>query len=159
MIYQELNLAPGLTVEENIVLGAETHRWGWMHKKSMRERAQEALATLDYESIPLDAPVHSLNLAQQQIVEIARALVGKPKVLIMDEPTSMFDSVGIRRNCSKSFPDYENMMSAWYTSVISLKKARPFAIAIRFWRDGESVAAGQMDEADLSEIIHHMGRS
>ena len=88
MIYQELNLAPHLSVAENIVLGEEPHRFGWLNRARQRALAREALAELHHENISLDTPVVRLTIAEQQIVEIARALIGSPKVLIMDEPTS-----------------------------------------------------------------------
>jgi predicted ABC-type transport system involved in lysophospholipase L1 biosynthesis ATPase subunit len=88
MIYQELTLAPHLSVEENLLLGEEPARFGWIRGARRRELARVALAELDAADIPLDAPVRELPIARQQLVEIARALIGEPKVLIMDEPTS-----------------------------------------------------------------------
>src|SRR5689334_10997319 len=93
MIYQELNLAPHLTVEENIVLGAEPAMLGWINRPRRRALAHAALSELQHDTIPLDAPVSTLTIAEQQVVEIARALVGEPKVLIMDEPTSSLTQV------------------------------------------------------------------
>src|ERR1051325_1209437 len=87
MIYQELNLAPHLSVEENILLGCEPARFGWLHRFRRRELARQALGQLHRNSIPLEAPVNTLSIADQQMVEIARALLGRPRVLIMDEPT------------------------------------------------------------------------
>src|SRR3954470_11783055 len=87
MIYQELTLAPHLTVAENIVLGAEPARFGCINRARQRDLARNALAELQH-SIPLDLPVRHCTIAEQQIVEIGRALVGKPRILIMDEPTS-----------------------------------------------------------------------
>src|SRR5216117_955187 len=88
MIYQELTLAPHLSVEENILLGEEPSRLGWLRRGRRRDLARQALKELHHENIPLDTPVHTRSVAEQQIIEIARALVGRPKVLIMDEPTS-----------------------------------------------------------------------
>src|SRR2546425_10604392 len=88
MIYQELNLAPHLSVAENILLGEEPHRFGWLNRSRQRTDARDALAELHHENIPLDTPIHRLTIAEQQVVEIARALTGSSTVLIMDEPTS-----------------------------------------------------------------------
>src|SRR4051794_15170073 len=88
MIYQELTLAPHLSVEENILLGAEPATFGWLNRSKRHEIARRALAELHSENISLVATVNTLSVAQKQIVEIARALIGEPKVLIMDEPTS-----------------------------------------------------------------------
>jgi ribose transport system ATP-binding protein len=93
MIYQELNLAPHLSVEENILLGSEPARGGWILPSERRRLAVRALAELHHEQIPPGTPVHRLTIAEQQIVEIARALVGSPRVLIMDEPTSSLTRV------------------------------------------------------------------
>src|SRR5881397_1442648 len=78
MIYQELNLAPHISVEENIMLGSEPAVCGWLRRSRRRESARRALAELQREAIPLDAPVNSLAIADQQVVEIARALIGQP---------------------------------------------------------------------------------
>ena len=93
MIYQELNLAPDLSVEENVLLGREPGKLGWLNLKERRRLAKDALEEIGQPDLPLDVPVHSLTIAQQQLVEIARALVGQPRVLIMDEPTSSLTRV------------------------------------------------------------------
>src|SRR5687767_2861022 len=93
MIYQELNLAPDLSVEENILLGVEPSRFGWLNRKERRRKAQQVLAELHHRDIPLDVPVHNCSIAEKQMVEIARALLGSPQVLIMDEPTSSLTQV------------------------------------------------------------------
>src|SRR3954468_12588447 len=93
MIYQELNLAPHLSVEENVLLGSEPTRFGFVDRAARRAAAREALAQLNRADLPLEAPVNRLSIAEQQMVEIARALVTTPKVLIMDEPTSSLTQV------------------------------------------------------------------
>ena len=88
MIYQELSLAPHLSVVENVVLGMEPARAGFVRHAAARETARAALARLGRADIPLDAPAGTLSVAAQQIVEIARAVAVGSRVLVMDEPTS-----------------------------------------------------------------------
>lgn len=88
MIYQELSLAPHLPVFENIVLGLEPARAGFVRRAAARETARAALDRLGRADIPLDAPAGTLSVAAQQIVEIARAVAVGSRVLVMDEPTS-----------------------------------------------------------------------
>ena len=88
MIYQELSLAPHLSVMENIVLGVEPVRRGIVQRDRMREIAAGALAELGHADIAPDTPVGDLQPAAQQLVEIARALAVGCRVLVLDEPTS-----------------------------------------------------------------------
>ena len=88
MIYQELSLAPHLSVMENILLGAEPTRFGLVDYPRMRTMARDALSQLGHDDIDPDAPVGGLSVAAQQLVEIARALAVGCRVLVLDEPTS-----------------------------------------------------------------------
>src|SRR5262249_45547128 len=97
MIYQELSLAPDLTVMENMLLGAEPTRRGLLDWKTMRARAASALAQLGHEDIPPDAVAGDLSVAQQQLVEIARALAVGCRVLVLDEPTSSLGRADVDR--------------------------------------------------------------
>ena len=97
MIYQELSLAPHLSVMENILLGAEPMRFGLVDRGRMREIARDALRQLGHEDISPDAPVSSLSVAAQQLVEIARALAIGCRVLVLDEPTSSLGLDDVRR--------------------------------------------------------------
>src|SRR5580658_687913 len=155
MIYQELTLAPHLSVEENILLGEEPARFGWINRSRRRELARQALAELHHENIPLEAHVRSRTIAEQQIVEIARALIGQPKVLIMDEPTSSLTQVdtenlfaAIERLCQRG-------VSVIYISHF-LEECQRIAQRYTVLRDGESVATGDMRGADLRQIIRWM---
>jgi ribose transport system ATP-binding protein len=155
MIYQELNLAPHLTVEENIMLGAEPSRFGWISRRERSRLARQALAELHDDHIALDAPMHSCSIAEQQMVEIARALLGSPRVLIMDEPTSSLTQV----DAEKLFAAIDRLkargVSIIYISHF-LEECQRIADRYTVLRDGETVAGGDMRDADLSEIIHHM---
>ncbi|MCX7848417.1 MAG: sugar ABC transporter ATP-binding protein [bacterium] len=86
MIYQELTLAPHLSVAANLMLGVEPHRCGFLRTPYARMRA--VLSELGHPSLPLDTPVRSLSISEQQIVEIARALLWRARTIIFDEPTS-----------------------------------------------------------------------
>jgi ribose transport system ATP-binding protein len=87
VIYQELELIAELSVAENVFLGREPHRHGWLDRRRMREDAARLLRDLGHELAPA-APVAGLNLAERQLVEIARALAAQARVLLMDEPTA-----------------------------------------------------------------------
>ncbi len=87
LIHQELALAGQLTVEENIFLGRELRRGWFLDRRTMRERSRAVLAELET-AIDPDARVQDLGTSDQQMVEIAKAVIRDARVLIMDEPTA-----------------------------------------------------------------------
>ena len=84
---QEINLVPKLSVAENIVLGAQSASFGVIDWKASRRHAAAALHEID-DDIDLDAQVERLSKAQQQLVQIARAVATSARILIFDEPTA-----------------------------------------------------------------------
>ncbi|MCF7764981.1 MAG: sugar ABC transporter ATP-binding protein [Verrucomicrobia bacterium] len=155
MIYQELNLAPHLSVEENIMLGEEPTRLGWIDRSRRRARAAAALAELRHEGIPLDAPVSSRPVAEQQIVEIARALITQPKLLIMDEPTSSLTDVDTKNLFQVIHRLRERGVSVIYISHF-LEECQEVCDRLTVLRDGESVGTGAMAETPVPQIIRMM---
>ncbi len=97
MIHQELALCPDLSVAENIVLGLEPTRLGWVRRTSARGIAREALASLGHVDLDPDARLRSLPIALRQVVEIARATASGCDVLLFDEPTSSLGEADAER--------------------------------------------------------------
>lgn len=87
IIYQEFNLVPGLTAADNIFLGQEKTRLGFVRRGEERRRAREIFERLEIDIDP-DALCRDLTVAQQQIVEIAKALALDTRILVMDEPSA-----------------------------------------------------------------------
>ena len=87
VIYQELSLSPNLTVAENIYLGREIRRGIFADRKAMQLRCRGILKSLGATFSPADL-VSNLSLAEQQLVEIARAIHANVRILVMDEPTA-----------------------------------------------------------------------
>jgi ribose transport system ATP-binding protein len=87
LIYQELNVAPNLTVTENMFMGSELRRGQLLDRKAMQLEAEEVLESLGA-NFTAQTIVGTLSIAEQQQVEIARALKDKSRVLVMDEPTA-----------------------------------------------------------------------
>ncbi|MCI0677163.1 MAG: sugar ABC transporter ATP-binding protein [Phycisphaerales bacterium] len=155
MIYQELTLAPHLSVAENILLGCEPSRRGWLNRKRRREMARVALATLGHENISCDKPVHRLSIAEQQIVEIARVLIGQPKVLIMDEPTSSLAQTDAERLFAIIERLSKRGVSVVYISHF-LEECKRVCARYTVLRDGETVGNGDMQTAEITDIIRLM---
>ena len=152
MIYQELNLALHLSAQENILLGAESTRVGWVDGRSSRARAQAALAQLGHEGLDLDRAAGEFSIAEQQIIEIARALLIQPQVLIMDEPTSSLTQA----DTAKLFATIQRLrqqgVSVIYISHF-LEECRQIADRFTVLKDGETVGSGLMAEASLDHLV------
>ncbi|WP_192772809.1 sugar ABC transporter ATP-binding protein [Plantactinospora soyae] len=88
-IYQELDLVEDMTVAENIFLGHEPRRFGFVQRGLMRQRTRELLARLGHPEIPPGRPVRTLPAAAKQIASMGRALSHETRMLIMDEPSAV----------------------------------------------------------------------
>ena len=155
IIHQELNLIPYLTITENIFLGREiTTPWGTLDKKQMRRHAETLLGKLKLRVDP-DTQISSLKVGQQQVVEIAKALLIDAAVIIMDEPTSAISESEVEVLFSLIAQlKRENKAIAY----ISHKLDELFKIADRYivLRDGKTIESGDMKGMTHDSIIQKM---
>lgn len=157
MIYQELALAPHLTVEENITLGAENARMGFIEPRTTE--VERVLADLGQEGIEPDTAVSRLSIGKQQLVEIGRALLLKARVVVMDEPTSSLAADDTRA----LFEAIERMkrqgVAVIYISHF-LEEVTEICDRYTVIRDGQMISTGLVRETTVEQIIHDMvGRS
>jgi ribose transport system ATP-binding protein len=155
MIYQELALAPHLTVEANIMLGQERVRMGLVRRAEHRRLVTEALVLLDHPDIRPEARAGSLSVGAQQLVEVAKALVSDARVIVFDEPTSSLTE----RDSARLFEVIGRLRARGLAIVyIShfLEEVRKVADRYTVLRDGRTVASGPMQGTELATIIAHM---
>ncbi|MBE2276673.1 MAG: sugar ABC transporter ATP-binding protein [Rhodobacteraceae bacterium] len=155
VIRQELSLFPDLSVAEAIFAGhLPLTRLGLVDWRQMREAARKALARLGLE-IDVRAPVASLSIAHQQMVEIARALTRKSRVVIMDEPTA-----SLSPNEVAHLGEIIAQLSAEGVAVLyvshRLDEIRAFCQTYTVLRDGKAVSAGLVSETDIPSLIRDM---
>jgi ribose transport system ATP-binding protein len=158
VIYQEFNLVPYLSVAENIMLGREPTRGPSIDWKELRARAAAALASLGVE-LPLNVEVRKLSVAQQQMVEIAKALSTQARVIVMDEPSASLTGDEVL----KLFEIIRTLKAKGVGIVyISHRLEEIFAIADRVtvFRDGKHVKTDLTSAFTSDELIRLMvGRS
>jgi ribose transport system ATP-binding protein len=158
IVYQELSLCPHLSATENIVLGTEPSRAGWLSRGRARQRAQRALAQLSEgeRALPLDVPVSELSPAERQLVEIARALDQDDcGLLIVDEPTSSLGEDDVARLFATLRRLRERGLAVLYVSHF-LEEVRRIADAYTVLRDGRAVARGRIAEVTNDELVAAM---
>ena len=153
IVYQELTLVGELTAAENIFLGREQGR-PLLRRREMARSAQELLDGLGAR-VATDAPVRTLSVAQQQLVEIARALASELKVLILDEPSATLSGPEVERLFAVLRGLRERGLGVVY---ISHRLEEIFAIADRVTvlRDGRHVASAPVAGVDRAQLIRWM---
>ncbi len=159
MIHQELSLAPDLSVEENIVLGMEPARCGIVRRAKMRAQAEDVLRQLHHSEISPTTPAGRLSVAEQQLVEIARALAVGCRVLVLDEPTSSI----ARADVERLFEIIGRLKVQGHAVVyIShfINEVKEVADRFAVLRDGWNAGGGDVRSATRKEIVEMMvGRS
>ncbi|HZO15354.1 MAG TPA: sugar ABC transporter ATP-binding protein [Polyangiaceae bacterium] len=156
IVYQEPQLCPDLTVAENIALGSEPTRFGFVDRGRVRARAEEALAQLSEERIATDRLVASLPAGDRQLVAIARAISqARCRVLILDEPTSSLGAHDVDRLFAAVRRLRESGMCILYISHF-LEEVERIADRYTVLRDGKSVGTGKVGEQPMREIVRMM---
>ncbi len=152
MIYQELALTPHLSVMENILLGVEPRIGPLMNWGEMRRRAAAALDEVGLRQVAPDTLVRRLSIAQQQLVEIARAVALDCRVLVLDEPTSSLTAQDIERLFALIHRLKQRNIAVVYISHF-LEEVRMISDRFTVLRDGETVGAGVTRETSADAII------
>ena len=155
LIHQELSLCPHLSAAENILLGAEPARWGWLDAPAARRRAQALLDHFAHPDLTPDARVGDLPLAARQVVEICRALAADARILLMDEPTSSFQRVEIDRLFALIRRLAAHGIAVIYISHF-LEEVREIAGRYTILRDGRGVDTGSIAGAGTGRLIEQM---
>jgi ribose transport system ATP-binding protein len=159
MIYQELSLARHLTVMENILLGMEPRVGPFLKWGEMRRIAADAMAQLGRGDIRPEMLLSELSIAQQQLVEIGRAVAVGCRVLVLDEPTSSLTAADIRRLFDLIRHLKGKGLAIIYISHF-LEEVREISDRLTVLRDGKSVGEGATAATPTEKIIGMMvGRS
>ncbi|MEM8735814.1 MAG: sugar ABC transporter ATP-binding protein, partial [Planctomycetota bacterium] len=155
MIYQELNLAPDLSVEDNILLGQPGSGGGLLFRAQQRSRVREALQTVGLGDLSPSAIAGEQSVATQQLLEIARALASNAKVLLFDEPTSSLPQADVERLFTIIRKLRSQGLGIIYISHF-LEEVREIADRYSVLRDGEHVGSGQIADVNDEQIISLM---
>jgi len=155
MIYQELSLAPHLSVEENIMLGMEPSVLGVVRWNQVRRRAMEAIEQFDNPELSPQAQVSKLSVGSQQLVEIARALAIGCRVLVLDEPTSSLSGRDVGRLFHIIGRLKEQGKAIVYISHF-IEEVKQVADDVTVLRDGRVVGGGEVSTLSTDQIIAMM---
>ncbi|MFV2198355.1 sugar ABC transporter ATP-binding protein [Nocardiopsis sp. LOL_012] len=155
VIYQEPTLFPDLSVAENIYVGRQPRtRFGTIDRAYMRQRSREAFARLGVDIDP-DRPARGLSIADQQLIEIAKAITREARVLIMDEPTAALSGVEAERlfKVARSLRD-----SGAALLFISHRFDEVFSLCDRITvvRDGAFVSCDPTADLDVDTVVRRM---
>ncbi len=155
IIYQEFDLVPYLTVAQNIFLGREPlKKNGSIDQGEMRKKSREYLEFLRA-NIDVDAKVCTLGVAQQQLVEVAKAVSQDARILIMDEPTATLSDSEIERLFETIRRLQQNKVSIIYISH-RLQELKQIGTRVTVLRDGMTICTEDIQKISMDELVHRM---
>ena len=156
IIYQEFNLLPDRTVAQNIFFGREPTKFGLVDRRELNRKTVDVLKELGAEDvISPQAQLNTLSVAQQQIVEIAKAISFDSKVLIMDEPTAALSITEVKILRDLILKMQARGMAILYISH-RLKEVFDFSETITVLKDGRMVGTVGTQETTMDEVIRMM---
>lgn len=155
-VYQEFTLVPYLNVAQNIFLNREHKtKFGLIDHKKMEEEAKALLKSLNCEYINVKSPVKKLSVAEQQMVEIAKALSYRPRVIIFDEPTSALSD----REAESLFNQIRKLKKEGIGIVYVSHRMEEFpkiGDRITVLRDGKKIATIGINDCTKEELVNMM---
>jgi ribose transport system ATP-binding protein len=155
MVHQELNLVASMNAAQNISLGREKYRLpGVLNWPAIYQEAREQLARLGVE-VNLRVPVRHLSVAQQQMVEIAKALSWKAEVLVMDEPTSALT----QHEIDQLFQLLKRLTAQGVGVIFithRMEEISAVANRVTVLRDGRKVSSWPVQEVGMAQLIQAM---
>jgi len=155
-VYQEFTLVPYLNVAQNIFLNREHKtKFGLIDHKKMEEEAKALLKALNCEYINVKSPVKKLSVAEQQMVEIAKALSYRPRVIIFDEPTSALSE----REAESLFNQIRKLKKEGIGIIYVSHRMEEFpkiGDRITVLRDGKKIATIGINDCTKEELVNMM---
>jgi ribose transport system ATP-binding protein len=155
LIHQELSLCPHLSVAENVLMGIESSRLGWLERDKLMARTNEVLKTFNHADIRPEKCVGDLSVAARQIVEISRAIAARARIILMDEPTSSLQREDVTHLFTLIRKLSSEGISVIYISHF-LEEVRQISDRFTVLRDGRSVVAGEISTKSDEELIAKM---
>ncbi|MBI5027621.1 MAG: sugar ABC transporter ATP-binding protein, partial [Actinobacteria bacterium] len=153
-IYQEFNLTPNMTIAENIFLGHPPLKGGRIDWGTVRSRSRELLDSLDVD-LPVDTLTGRLSVAQQQMVEIAKALNRNTRILVMDEPSAVLSE----RDIENLFAVVRRLQAAGIGIIYishRLKEIFELADEVTVLKDGRYVDTKQVADVGMDDLVKLM---
>ena len=155
MVMQELSLVPTLSVAENLLLGRLPQRFGFIRGDALNEAAAKQMALIGLDDIDPRLPVSALGVGYQQMVEIARSLVGECRLLILDEPTATLTT----REIAHLFKQIALLKARGVAIVYishRLDELQQVADRVMVLRDGRHIDTRPMRELTQADIVRSM---
>jgi ribose transport system ATP-binding protein len=152
VVHQELSLLPDRTVAQNLFLGREPNRWGVVDRRAMEKRSRDLLSDLFAEIIPPDTMAGTLPIAQQQVVEIAKAMAFDASIIVLDEPTAALEEHEVEAFKAVVRQLRDRGVAIVYISH-RMEEVFELADTITVLKDGAHIVTAPRDELDVHAVV------